>query len=667
MHIASGKRPGWRLALGFLAGVLLIAMLAIILGLNACSPGSAQDQTPTAIVARTLDDHSYARPQEARVRHVDLDLTADFTAKVLKGTASLTLDTTANAKHVILDVKALDISSVTDASGAPLQYTLGALDPMMGEALTVELPQGRQKVVIHYQTTGDGTALQWLDPAQTAGKKLPFLFSQGEEINTRTWIPTQDSPAIRQTYSARIVVPTALVAVMSADNKLTPKGEAVPGHPNQRAFRFDMDKPVAPYLIALAIGDIGFKAEDRRTGVYAEKAVLDKAAYEFADMGKMVDAAEKLYGPYQWGRYDVLVLPPSFPYGGMENPTLTFATPTVLAGDRSLVSLVAHELAHSWSGNLVTNATWEDFWLNEGFTVYFENRIMEQVYGPDRAAMLRVLGYQDLQTDMKTLNAPGGHPEYTRLHPDLKGINPDDYFTDVPYEKGANFLRMLEHHFGRPKLDAYLTGYFHRYAFQSMTTEAFVVDLRQNLLHNDDGLEKDLKIHEWLYDEGMPDNVVLPSSPALDEAAAAAKAFAAGGDVKTLNTTDYAYPQWVYFLNAMPDTLTADQMASLDAQYGFTKSHNDEILFAWLMLAVQHHYLPAMPALETFLTTQGRMKFCQPLYAALMKQADWGVALAQKIYGEARPGYHYLTREAVDPVVNPPAGSASASSPASAT
>ncbi len=626
-----------------------MAVAGLSLVTSGCNRREAADTGPLAIAARTADDHSYARPQEARVRHIDLDLTADFTAHQLKGTASLMLETEANAKQVVLDVKDLGVEKVTDASGAPLKYALGKADPMMGQSLTVELPQGAQKIVVRYHTEKGGTALQWLDPQQTAGKQKPFLFSQGEEINTRTWIPTQDSPAIRQTYSARITVPSDLVAVMSA-KRLTPDGEAVPGHASQRTFRFDMDQPVAPYLIALAIGDIGFKEEGKNTGVYAEKAMLDKAAYEFADLEQMLDAAGKLYGPYKWGRYDVLVLPPSFPYGGMENPTLTFATPTVLAGDRSLVSLVAHELAHSWSGNLVTNATWEDFWLNEGFTVYFESRIMEQVYGKDRADMLKVLGYNDLLTDMKQLEADG-HPEFTKLHPDLKGINPDDYFTDVPYEKGAAFLRVLEQRFGRKKFDAYLKGYFSRYAFQSMTTEAFLADLRQHLLHNDGDLEKELKVHDWIYGTGLPDNIIVPKSPLLDQVSAEISAFAAGGDPKALDVKDFGYPQWVYFLSHLPDNLTLDRIAALDSAFDFTHSHNSEIEFAWLMLAVQHHYTPALPTLRDFLTSQGRGKFCTPLYRALMQQPGWGPDLARRIYAEARPGYHELTRAAVDKVV----------------
>ena len=647
---------GTRLGAGVFARLLKLAAPLLALGmlmtanaLTGCTAREPQNNDPQAIVARTLDDHSWARPQEARVSHVDLDLNADFNKKILSGTATLTLVTEANAKQVILDTQALDIQGVTDAAGAPLKYTLGKGNEMMGKPLTIELPQGAQTVVVHYATQEGGKALQWLEPSQTAGKKLPFLFSQGEEINTRSWIPTQDSPAIRQTYAARVTVPSNLVAVMSAD-RLTPKGEPVPGHPSLRAFRFDMKQPIPPYLIAIAIGDIGFRAEGPRTGVYAERAVLDKAAYEFADMGKMVDAAETLYGPYPWGRYDVLVLPPSFPFGGMENPTLTFVTPTVLAGDRSLVSLVAHELAHSWSGNLVTNATWEDFWLNEGFTTYCENRIMEQVYGKDRADMLKVLGWQDLQGALKDLDE-AGQADFTRLHPDLNGVDPDDYFSDVPYEKGAAFLRMLEAHFGRKRLDAYLKGYFHRYAFQSMTTDAFVVDLRENLLHNDADLEKSLKIHQWLYDKGLPANAVAPASSLLDQVRTQAAAFAAGTTPDALQTGDWSSLQWQYFLTQLPDSLTTDQMTTLDKAYAFTATHNDEILFNWLMLAVKHHYQPAMPALHDFLVSQGRMKYVTPLYKALAAQPGWGTDMAKKIYAEAEPGYHELTRADVAKVL----------------
>ena len=401
------------------------------------------------------DQHSFAEPAEARVTHVAIDLTADFEAHVFRGTATLTVEAVPAAKEVVLDTKTLTIESATDQAGEPLAFHLDAADPILGRALHVTLPADRRTVVVKYRTSPGAAALQWLRPSQTAGGKHPYVFSQGEAILTRTWIPTQDSPGVRQTYDARIVVPAALHAVMSAE-QLTPEGELLAGG-RQRAFRFRLDKPVAPYLIAIAIGDIVFKAVGPRSGVYAEPSVLDKAAWEFADLEKMIEAAESIGGPYDWGRYDVLVMPPSFPFGGMENPRLTFATPTVLAGDRSLTSLVAHELAHSWSGNLVTNATWSDFWLNEGFTTYFENRIMEALYGADRAEMLQALGRQDL---LGFFEESKDKPGEQVLHIDLTGRDPDDGTTSVPYEKGAAFLRMVEQQVGRPRFDTWLRGYF---------------------------------------------------------------------------------------------------------------------------------------------------------------------------------------------------------------
>src|SRR5690606_15890638 len=296
-----------------------------------------------------VDIHSYARPVEARVTHVELDLTADFEARRLAGTATLDIAREAGADSVVLDVKTLEIEAVTTPDGHPLPYAFGPEDPILGRALAVKLPDGVDRIVIRYATSPDAAAVQWLEPAQTAGKRRPFLFTQGQAILTRTWIPTQDSPGIRQTYSARIVVPEGLRAVMSAE-MLTPDGEPVEGRRGVRAYRFRMSEPIPPYLIALAIGELEFREVGPRTGVYAEPPAIEAAAAEFAELEEMLAAAERLYGPYRWGRYDVLVLPPSFPFGGMENPRLTFATPTVLAGDRSLVSLVAHELAHSWSG-----------------------------------------------------------------------------------------------------------------------------------------------------------------------------------------------------------------------------------------------------------------------------------------------------------------------------
>ncbi len=593
---------------------------------------------PVLTTPDAADAHSYARPAEARVTHVALDLAADFAAKTMSGTATLDVQTAPGVKELVLDTRDLTISSVTDGTGAVLPYTVGARDPIHGAPLTVT-HDGAKQVRIAYSSAPGAPALQWLSPDQTAGKRRPFLFSQGEAILNRSWIPTQDSPGIRQSWDATIAVPADLTAVMSAE-MLTPGGE--PGPDGTRRFRFRMDKPVAPYLIALAVGDLKFQSLGPRTGVWAEPVTLAKAASEFRDLEGMVTTAEGLYGPYRWGRYDLLVLPPSFPFGGMENPRLTFVTPTVLAGDRSLVSLVAHELAHSWSGNLVTNATWDDFWLNEGFTVYFENRIMEALYGPERSRMLADLGWSDMESAIADAGGPTGAD--TRLHLDLAGRDPDDGMTDIAYEKGATFLRTLEAAAGRPRWDAYLKGYFARHAFQPQTTAGFRADLLANLFGGDEVTMKAAQVDQWLYQPGLPSNAVHITSPAFVQV----DALAAGDLAAPIPWEGWTTQERLRFLNSLPRRLSTDRLALLDTRFGLSDTGNSELRFAWLQLALPNDYRPARPSAEQFLLAQGRRKFVAPLFATLMAQGEWGPALARSIYARARPGYHSVTTGTVD-------------------
>ncbi|AYV49284.1 aminopeptidase [Caulobacter flavus] len=626
--------------------VLMAALLgaAAVPALAQAAPAKPM-VAPLSTASDATDIHSYAKPKIARVTHVDLDLTADFAGKKMVGTAALDLQLAPGAKEVVLDSKGLVIKSITDAKGQPLKWTLGPADPHLGAPLTVVL-NGAKRIVIAYESAPDGAALQWLSPSQTAGKAKPYLFSQGEAILNRTWIPTQDSPGIRQTWTARIVAPEGLKAVMSAE-MLTPDGEPVAG--GGRAYRFAMDKPVAPYLIAIAIGDLTFQPLGQRTGVYTEPSVMKATAWELADVEKMVEAAEKLYGPYRWGRYDLLVLPPSFPFGGMENPRLTFATPTIIAGDRSLVSLVAHELAHSWSGNLVTNATWADFWLNEGFTVYFENRIMEALYGKDTAAMLADLGWTDLHRAIDEAGGPTG-PD-TRLHIDLTGRDPDDGMTDIPYEKGAAFLRTIEKEVGRERWDAYLRGYFDRHAFQPQTAEGFIADLRTHLFKGDKALEAKIDVQRWVYQPGLPENAVHVQSKAFEAVDAQAKAFAAGGTAPLDAWKGWSTSERVRFVGSLPRQLPAERLAAVDTAFGLSAQGNSEIRFAWLQLAVANRYEPAVPSLEQFLTGQGRRKFVAPLFVSLWGQGEWGQPIAKRIYATSRPLYHAVTRETVDKTV----------------
>ncbi|APX65314.1 M1 family metallopeptidase [Sphingomonas sp. gentR] len=611
-----------------------LAALAMLLAAQSPAPNVA----PVLTSADARDVHSYAQPLEARVTHVSLNLYADFDTHVMRGIATLSVDAKPDAKRLVVDDNGLRIVTVTDAQNRPLPYTVGAVDKVHGAPLTITL-NGNRTIKIAYASAPGAKALQWLSPEQTAGKKQPYLFSQGEAILNRSWIPTQDSPGIRQTWDATVNAPCALTVVMSGERT----GET-PCNDGRHTASYRMDKPVAPYLIALAIGDLKFKPLSANTGIWTEPAMLDKSAWEFAGLDKFVTAAEGLYGPYRWGRYDVLVLPPSFPFGGMENPMLTFATPTVLAGDRSLVSLIAHELAHSWSGNLVTNATWDDFWLNEGFTSYFENRIMESMYGKRRAAMEADLAWTDMMNAVKEAGGPQS-PD-TKLHLDLDAKrDPDDGMTQIAYDKGATFLRTIESVVGRARWDAYLRGYFDRHAFQPQTSAGFLADLRKNLLKP--GEDAKIGVDQWVYQPGIPANAVHVRSDAFPAIDAAAKAFAAGGPVSAV-PDKVTTQEYVRFLDQLPRQLSAERLAALDERFHWNETGNSEIRFAWLRLALANRYPPAEASAEQFLTSQGRRKFVAPLFQQLQGQGEWGQALAKRIYDKARPGYHAVTQVTVD-------------------
>ena len=593
---------------------------------------------PILAGADAVDPASYARPLEARVTHVALDLGVDFDTKRVSGTATLDIDRKPGAKEIILDDKGLEIQSITDGA-KPLQYKVGTSSEELGAPLTVALNPDTKRLVISYKSAPEADALQWLTPEQTAGKKQPYLFSQGQSILNRTWIPTQDSPGIRQTWEARIHVPAPLTAVMSAPRAaepLTQGGETV--------FSFNMDKPVAPYLIAIAVGDLKFRSLGKRTGVWTEPAMLDSAAAELADTERMVEAAEKLYGPYRWGRYDLLVLPPSFPYGGMENPTLTFLTPTFIAGDKSLVGLVAHELAHSWSGNLVTNANWSDSWLNEGVTSYFENRIMEAIYGPKRASQEAALSFDEME---KALKEEKSGPA-TQLHLGLKEGLPDGGSSGIVYDKGSIFLRTLEKIIGREKFDAYLRSYFDRHAFQPMTSARFLADLRANLVKGDATLEDKLQLDKWVYQPGLPGNVARPDPAAFADVDMAVRRFGGGGALDTAAWDKWTTAERLRFLNRLPRKLAKPRLDALEQGLKLNSIGNNEVRFAWLDLAIGNRYDPAVPSAEQFIGSQGRGKFVRPLITALAEDKQWGRPIAVRVYAKSRPLYHPSVTKTLD-------------------
>lgn len=579
-------------------------------------------------------------------RHLILNLAANFETHQLSGSVELHLergDTSGN--ELVLDTRTIEIQRVEVAIDghpfAPTAFRLDSDDPAFGGALHVAMPTDADRVRIHYTTSATAKGLQWLTPAQTAGKSHPFMFTQAEPIQARSFVPCQDTPGIRATFDATITVPTGLVAVMGAEAKTSDRERGV--------YTFHMPQPIPSYLIALAIGDLTFKPMSGRTGIWAEPVTVDAAVAEFEDTEAMIVATEALYGPYRWGRYDILVLPPSFPFGGMENPRLTFATPTVITGDKSLVSLVAHELAHSWSGNLVTNATWGDFWLNEGFTVYLERRIIESVFGKRRADMDAVIALRDLVEARANITVPRDRT----LQPDLTGRDPDDAYSIVPYEQGALFLTWIESKVGRQAFDTFLRAWFDEHAFQSATTAECLSFLRRRLLEQYPDLVNDAEIDEWLHTEGIPSFAVLPSSDAFERVADVLRAWL-GGDEQSLATEAPAWTtqEWMHFIDALPRNLSGAQMTELDTRFNLTHSHNAEIAHVWFRLAIATHYDAAFAAMERYLTTIGRRKLIVPIYRDLVATAP-GRAMAVRIYALARAAYHPLAQATIDLLIAP--------------
>ena len=611
---------------------LLLAIVMI-----ACNSTVPEEKNQEMI--KINDIHTFARPEEAVVKHLDWEATVDFDTKSITAKASLTIESAEGAKELILDSKHLSIDRITTGEQEKeVSFSIGAEKEHLGQPVIIPITPETKRIHVYYSTSPDAEALQWLMPQQTADKTHPFLFTQSQAILARSWVPIQDSPGIRFTYTATVTVPTELMALMSAEN---PKEKADDGK-----YHFTMKQPIPAYLLALSVGDLEYEAISERSGVYAEPSVLKKASYEFAELEEMIQAAEQLYGEYQWEVYDLIVLPPSFPFGGMENPRLTFATPTILAGDRSLTSLVAHELAHSWSGNLVTNATWDDFWLNEGFTVYFEQRIMEALYGRDYSEMLASLSAQELAEEVKQMIDEGNGAD-TKLKLNLLDRNPDDGMTSIAYDKGYLFLRLLEEKVGRKTFDVFLKNYFMENAFKVMTTEAFVIYMNTNLFEaNNIAVEQQL-YDDWIYGVGLPENTPMPFSDRFAKVDEAIFSYFEGAAPNELATSEWSSHEWLHFVRNLPESTTAKQLQELDAAYSFTETGNSEVLTAWLVQSVKHEYDIAYASLEKFLVNAGRRKFLIPLYTEMTKTEE-GTKMAKAIYEKARPNYHFVSISTID-------------------
>jgi leukotriene-A4 hydrolase len=639
--------------------LLILASTFLVLS---CDRAPKKESNAFVDPESTADAHSYSNVHEIHTKHLHLDLDVNFDNKTIYGVARHEMVNN-GADTAIFDIKGLEIQKVTigkENSEKETDFMIGQWDKdsILGQPLLVTVKPDSKFVNIYYKTTDRSEALDWLAPELTSGKKHPFVYTQGQAILTRSWIPVQDSPSNRITYSAKIKVPKELLPIMSASN---PKGKNESG-----IYNFYMKQPIPCYLIALAVGDLTYRKLGPNSGVYSEPELIRASAFEFADLPKMVNAAERLYGKYLWDQYDLIVLPYSFPFGGMENPRLTFLNPTVIAGDRSLVSVVAHELAHSWSGNLVTNSSWNDFWLNEGFTVYFENRIMEELYGKEIADMLMLTEYHELQNELEEI-MNGDFPEDTKLKLSLDGRNPDDGMTQIAYVKGALFLKTLEHEVGRKYFDEFLRAYFKTFEFKTINTEQFLEYLNKELLKKRNVA---FNTEEWIYQEGLPENCIKLRSSRFDEVQNLADRFVSGEDifakkikyvkvkgrkkkkkvVEQLSRDRYITQEWQAFIRRLPKDIPSERMKVLDANLNFRDWGNTEIMTEWYVLGINNGYQELKPSIEKFLKKIGRRKYLMPIYKALAKKpADkkW----AKVVFESAKNNYHSVSRNTVEEIL----------------
>ncbi|RJS19144.1 M1 family peptidase [Corallococcus sp. H22C18031201] len=579
-----------------------------------------------------LDPHSYNDDTQPETETLDWKARVDFRTRRLHAEATLTLKE-ASAGPLDLDTRDLDIRSVVDGQGHPLPFQVSPPEPILGSRLRIQLPSGVKQLTVRYRTSPEASALQWLTPSQTAGGQHPFLYSQCQAIHARSVVPLQDTPRLRIRYRATLQVPKALKAVMAAS--FVRREE----HGVEAEEHYEMPQPVPPYLLAFAVGSLAMRTLGPRSRVWAEPELLEDAAEEFSGVDEMLRAAESLFGPYDWERFDLLTMPPSFPYGGMENPRLTFLTPTLIAGDKSLVNVVAHELAHSWTGNLVTNASAEHFWLNEGFTVFAERRILEALAGPEVAALHAALGRRSLDEAMNHFRA---HPQLTALRTHLDGVDPDEAFSQVPYEKGYLLLRAMEDAAGREAFDGFLRRYLDTYRFRALTTEEFITFTEKEL----PGVLAKVNAEAYLDQPGVPAHAPSPRSKRL-EALEALK-----GKVPTAEVVkDWTPTEWQLFLEGMPQGTSRDVFRQLDERFHLTDSRNSEVLVTWLVAAVRAGWEPALARAEAFLGEVGRMKYLKPLYGVLGASREHR-ARARSLFQQYSERYHPIARQGVELILS---------------
>jgi len=578
------------------------------------------------------DPHSYADLTQGKIFHIDLHIQVDFETHTLNVNAVYQLEAPVNGS-LFLDTSKIKLESA-HASGQALEWVFDEQDELLGERLHLSGLRNASSFTLTFATAPEARALQWLPGVQTAGGEHPFLFSQCQAIHARSVFPCQDTPSVRFTYTAEVEVPGELTAVMAA--------EQVGGEERgtSKVFQFKMPQPIPSYLFAIGAGNLVFRELGPRTGVYAEPEIVDDAAWEFAENEEKIVEAEKLLGPYLWGRYDLLILPPSFPYGGMENPRLTFLTPTAILGTRGQTALITHELAHAWTVNLVTNATWEDFWRNEGWTTYAETRITEILEGKDAADLMAVYDEQRL---LEIMERTGMDSPLTCLKVPSKGRDPDSTFTIIPYYKGAFLIKELEYVVGRERFDAFIQKYMSTYQFQSLTTEAFLSFLQAEL---PEVFEK-INIQSWVYEPGLTDNRHKPQSALYDEVQETLAAYKAGTLPTKEQVADWQRYQILSFLQALPKQIPVDDCKYLEDVLDL-KNRNDANHYAFFYATcITSGYQGILPHVEEFISKNGRMLYILPIFRAMIA-TDWARPHARRILESVQERHHQITIHVID-------------------
>jgi len=636
--------------------------LALVLSSGGATAGVQMDE---GAIDPGNDYHSFANIDQFRVTRMEMDLRVWIVngvsvARSLDGSVALEIKRLdPDATELVLDTKGLLISDVSqkavDLLGATSKdqttwvsrpFHMGKSDPILGAPLVIELPASKKTtelIKIDYETAQDASGLTWLDTKRSLGRTEPFLYTRSGGLGARSWIPLQDTPLVRMTYTVRLHTPPELKAVMSAESDLTIKGKG--------EYLFENLKPTPAWEIALAVGDLKFKETGPRSGVYAEKSMIDSAAKSFANTETMLEADEKMFGSYRWSRFDIVVMPSNYPALGAAAPRLAFVSPTAVAEDDRSSAALAREMAHAWAGELVSNANWRDLWLNEGVAAYMESRTITALYGAQRAALEEAADLAELRARLATLK-----PADQLLAVDLRGRDPEVGGTSVPYEKGRLFMNFLDAKFGREHFDAFLRGYFDRFAFKSISTDQFLAYLHETLLDRYPGLVTSSEVDQWVNGPGIPAYAVLPPGNLFQPVDEARNAFFAGHLQPKQFGADWLSEQWEYFFDTMTSPMLKPQLEALDQARNFSKSRDGEIERSWLNQVIVADYRQAYPRLEEFLGTVGELNLITPLYVQLMK-TDAGATLAKRVYKKARAGYDPIVVAVLDPILDPPAAS----------